>query len=156
MISNSSQESTLWIRLHSSSEIELSSVDSLVCGDQHVLAKWFGLLQFLHVFPIARQPFKCPSRTFSISRKLFLFCAGTYSVSGIFFCLYCSLFGSLLFWPFLLTAIMGSCFILICDPRIGLHLQNERTISERLVLFVACSNLRSWSGLNVSNVRVIL
>ena len=68
MISNSSQESTLWVRLHSSSEIELSSVASLVCGDQHVLAKWFGLLQFLHVFPIAGQPFKCPSpNVFDIS-----------------------------------------------------------------------------------------
>ena len=32
------------------------------------------------------------------------------------FRLYCSLFGQLLFWFFLSTAIMGSSFILMCDP----------------------------------------
>ena len=57
------------IRLHSSWGFSESYVLSLKSCDLHFFAKWLGLLQFLHVFPIARQNFKY---TDSIAR-LYLF-----------------------------------------------------------------------------------
>ena len=61
IISNSLQESSVCIRLHSSSDQSVVSVISFTCCDLHMRAKWFGSLQFLHCIHIAAQFFKCPS-----------------------------------------------------------------------------------------------
>ena len=58
LISNSSHESKDWIKLHSSSELDVFSAISFTCCDLHIFAKLFGLEQGLHILPIAGHFFR--------------------------------------------------------------------------------------------------
>ena len=98
--SKSSHESKVCIRLHSCSELSLSSVTSFTCCDLHVFAKWFSWLYiFLKNLPIEGHYFKWPSEKalLHLLRCLFSVFVFEMVLPSICLLLYWSSFGGILF-----------------------------------------------------------
>ena len=138
IISNSSQESNVCIKLHSSSELSVVSVISFTCCERHMRAKCFGLLQFLHCFLMAAQFFKFPSIK-GFPHLLHGFLSSVLCLASAFpsscFRLFLSRLNILFCWFLFPTAKIGSCLIFICEFDCDIVLQYLMSISERLVLF---------------------